>query len=141
MQKQPWFHTMISLLGAIGLLAMASALDSFLTMRQKFAQASFEYDQLFLAQIIVGLLVFSGWLILGWFVLISRRPGQGLSIALLILGAFAVWGAYVFMWVGLEMMWLWLYKLTNNLAQASGIFIAVLGGLGLLYKPRKLDPA
>jgi len=141
MQKQPWFHTVISLLGAIGLLAMTSALDSFLTMRQKFAQASFEYDQLFLAQIIVGLLVFSGWLILGWFVLISRRPGQGLSIALLILGGFVVWAPYVGLWAQLPIIQLRLYVLTADLVHASGIFIAVLGGLGLLHKPRELDPA
>ena len=76
-----------------------------------------------------------------WFVLYFQRPSPGLSIAFLILGAFAVWGAYVFMWVGVEMMWLSLYKLTKNLAQASGIFIAVLGGLGLLLSSPRLKQA
>ena len=141
MHRQPWFHTLVSLIGAIALLAMASALDRFLAARLKFAQASFEYNQLFLAQIVVGLLVFIGWFALGWYVLFSRHPSRGLNIALLILGAFVVWAPYAGIWAGLPIMQVGLYELTTDLVHATGIYIAVLGGLGLLYKPRKLDQA
>jgi len=135
MQKQPWFHTLISLIGAIALLAIAKALDNFLTLRQRFAQASFEYDQVLLAQIVVGVFMVVAWTALGWYCLFSRRPGRGLCIALLILGGFVILAPYAGMWAGLPILQIRLFELITDLVHASGIFIAVLGGLGLVRKP------
>jgi len=71
MERQPWLHSLVSLAGAVGLLALSLGFDRFLEMRQKLASASFEYNSLFLAQIFVGLLIVIGWTGLGWYVLFS----------------------------------------------------------------------
>jgi hypothetical protein len=60
MRRPSWFHPLVSLTGALGLLAISVWLDNFLALRQKFAQASFEYNQLFLTLIIGSLLIFIG---------------------------------------------------------------------------------
>ena len=141
MPKQPWFHSLVSLAGALGVLALSVGCDRFLHTRQKLAEATFEYDALLLAYIVVGFLIFIGWTALGWYVLISRRPAWGLSLGLLLLGAFVVWAPYAGALAGQPIVRIWLYELTNELAHASGIFIAVLGGLGLLYMSTSPDAA
>jgi len=134
MERQPWLHSLVSLAGAVGLLALSLGFDRFLEMRQKLASASFEYNSLFLAQIFVGLLIVIGWTGLGWYVLFSWRPARGLSIGLLILGAFVIWAPYAGWLAQTPIIFIWLDELTSELSHASGIFIAVLGGLGLLQR-------
>ena len=79
MQKS-WFHPLISLIDAIGLLALSIRLDDFLILRRRMAAASFDNGPFFLAEIVEGFLLFIGWAALGWHVLFSQRLGRGTSI-------------------------------------------------------------
>ncbi len=135
-----------SILSMLATLAIAYGIDRWINVQQRAARQNFTFPQAYTWVIVGGLVMLLLWLVLSWLVLVKNRRTPAVAIIYIVAGLLA------FAWYPLEFVsrfWaehLWLFTFQVNNFQYSGLFIAVLGVLGVLtllmpdYTPKKLSP-
>jgi len=119
-------------------LAIAYGIDQWLNIQQSYPRMNINFQQAFLWEFFSGLLLCVVWIALSWMVLVKNRRSVAISILYIVIGLLS------FVWIPLEMAspfvmkHLFLFRNSVPNLQYSGLFIAALGFLTLLFPKHKL---
>ena len=125
-------NRLIPLLGLLASLALAYGLDQWLYIQSRNARVTSNFAQLYIWDIVCGLLLIAIWSALAWVTLILSRRSVVVSLIFVALGISVYCYPYFYMANWLPGIPFLPYLPLQSTLSFTGLFIAVLGILHLL---------